>query len=484
MNKLLNELVKDSNITLTENGSQTYRSTLNANLDFFALAGSYRSRSDNDCIFLFKKAYEEDAELAMKNLFHIRDCRGGYGERRFFRVVMKWLAVEHPEAVRRNIQYFSEYGRTDDLYCLIGTPCENDALEQIKIQLAQDVVALNTPNAAVSLTAKWCASINASSKETRALGEKTRNYLNLTHKQYRKLLTTLRARINLVETLMSENRWNEIDFSKIPSRAGLQYRKAFERHEEERYKAFMADKKTKVNADVLNPVDIADKILFKYVSEDKIPVFDKYWSNLKDYYNGREENAIAVVDVSGSMYGRPIAAAVSMGAYIAERNNGPFANYFITFSQQPKLVNFEGINIVDKFNRAIKAEWGYNTNLEAVMDLILNTAIENNLEQKDLPQRLYILSDMEWDEGLAIRESQRESLFEAISRKWKKYGYQIPKTVFWNLSARNDRIPVINGEFAYVSGSSMSTIEAILSGKDGLSLMLEVLNSDRYAVIH
>jgi len=335
---------------------------------------------------------------------------------------------------------------------------------------------------------KWLKSENASSKETKALANKIRIYLGMTHKEYRKMLSYGREKTKILERLMSLNEWNKIDFSRIPSRAGLIYKNAFSRKDilAKRYEAFMKDKNTKVNAEVLNPVDIAHKAFYCHASlEDPTRVaLNKYWENLKDYYNGREENGICVVDVSGSMMGLPMEAAVSMGAYIAERGHGPFANHFITFSEHPEIVTFKGIDIVDKFDRCRKADWGYNTNIEAVFNLLLKIAKKEKVNPKDLPNRLYIFSDMEFDAGLEL-ESKEEinTLLDSIAKKWEKEGYELPQLIFWNLDARNNTIPAIGGRFAYVSGFSLSMIECILSGKDGVDLMLEKLNSERYSQI-
>lgn len=484
MNTMLRALKEIENYKYTENGALCYSSTLNKVLDFFAFGGTYRNRNDNDCILLFKEAFEEDKLLALKCLFYFRDIRGGQGERRFFRVCFNWLCKNYPEIAKKNIPNIAFYGRWDDIiYSCVGTLIESDALHFIKRQLALDVEC-KTP----SLLAKWLPSENASSKETKKLGNIVREYLGFTHKQYRQILSELRTRINVLEKLMSENRWEEIVFDKIPSRAGLIYKNAFARRDviAKRYEAFMKDKNTKVNAEVLNPVDIAHKAFYCHASlEDPTRVaLNKYWENLKDYYNGREENGICVVDVSGSMTGLPMEAAVSMGAYIAERGHGPFANHFITFSEHPEIVTFKGIDIVDKFDRCRKADWRYNTNIEAVFNLLLKIAKKEKVNPKDLPNRLYIFSDMEFDAGLDI-ESKEEinTLLDSIAKKWEKEGYELPQLIFWNLDARNNTIPAIGGRFAYISGFSMNMVECILSGKDGVDLMLEKLNSERYSQI-
>lgn len=492
MNQLLNGLKNQSNYTYTENGALTHKTTKSMLLDMFAMGAAYRTRTENDVILLFKNAYEENPEYALKCLFYLRDIRGGQGERRFFRSCYHWLAMKHPEAAQRNMQFIPEYGRWDDLYCLLGTSLENDMFTLLKKQFVLDL-SCQTP----SLLAKWLPSCNASSKETIAKGNMTREAFGLTQKEYRKALSALRKRINVLERLMSLNKWDEIEFDKIPSKAGLIYKNAFARRDiiKAKYEKFAKDENTKVNATVLNPVDIAHQIFCNYrPSETERLMWDKYWSNLKDYYNGREEKGIAIVDVSGSMGGQPMKAAVSMGAYIAERGKGPFQNHFITFSNNPELVKFEGIDLYDKFMRARQADWGMSTNLEGVFELLLNTALRNKVPAEDMPEVIYIFSDMEFNtcvssgrvshdryaRGTLREANQIETLMEGIERKWANYGLTLPRVVFWNLNCRHENIPALGGRFSYVSGFSMNMVEQILSGEDGYSLMMKVLDGARY----
>lgn len=496
MNQLLNGLQNRSNLTYTENGALTHKSTKSMLLDMFAMGAAYRTRTESDVILLFKNAYEENPEYALKCLFYIRDIRGGQGERRFFRTCYHWLAMTHPEAAQRNMQHIPEFGRWDDLYCLLGTSLEQDMFALLKKQFVLDL-SCQTP----SLLAKWLPSCNASSKETIAKGNKTREAFGFTQKEYRKALSVLRKRINVLERLMSANEWEKIEFDKIPSKAGLIYKNAFARRDiiKAKYEKFAKDENTKVNAAVLNPVDIAHQIFNSYrpFEIDRL-MWDKYWTNLKDYYNGREEKGIAIVDVSGSMSGQPMEAAVSMGAYIAERGKGPFHNHFITFSNNPELVKFEGVDLYDKFMRARSADWGMSTNLEGVFELLLNTALRNKVPAEDMPEVIYIFSDMEFNSCLSsgrtsydryargtLRDAgQVETLMESIERKWANYGLALPRVVFWNLSCRHENIPALGGRFSYVSGFSMSMVEQILSGHDGYSLMMQVLNNARYEIIH
>ena len=495
MNEFLNALKSDTNYGYTENGGIKHNSTLNKVLDMFAMGGSMRNRSEDDIIAMFAAAYDEDPALALKCLFYLRDVRGGQGERHFFRICLRWLANENQAEVEHLIPQIAEYGRWDDLFELFGTQCEPAMLGYV-----YHVIHKNEDH----LIYKWMPSINASSRNTQERGRKFAYEFDMTEREYRKMLTEGRKACNLVETLMSQNQWDQIAFDKLPSRAGLLYKNAFMRREETkaRYAEFMGSKETKVNASVLNPVEIAHQI-YNYrgykPSATEREAWQKYWDNLKDYYGGREETGIAIVDVSGSMWGQPLEAAVSMGAYIAERGKGPFKNHFITFTDYPELVEFSGRDLYDKFMRARGAEWGGSTNIEAVFDMLLKTALQHRTRPEDMPKTLYIFSDMEFNgcitsgtpsrdrwaySGRTLNQSQIDTVIEAQARKWQQYGYKVPRVVFWNLDARHQNIPAIGEGFSYVSGFSMNMVECILSGKDGVDLMLEKLNSERYSSIY
>ena len=508
MNKFMNGLTNATNFTYTENGAVTHKTTKSNLLDMFAMGAAMRNRNDADVILMFRNAFAENPVYALKCLFYIRDVRGGQGERRFFRLCMKDLAKNETEAAKRNLEHIPTFGRWDDLYVFVDTPLEADAFDFMKNQLALDVEC-KTP----SLLAKWLKSENTSSRESRRLGNKTRIAFGMNHKQYRKVLAVLRERINIVERLMSENRWDEIEFDKIPSRAGMVYKNAFARHDLERvqseknvvsYADFAKDKDTKVNAKVLYPYEcVAEALkLFRtgsYWNMRNLPALDdtnrlmvnKYWENLADYFNGSTFNGIAVVDTSGSMVNSdasaPINVAISLGLYCAERAKGPFAGNYISFASRPQLIKTEGIDFADKVYRIYKTNLVDNTNIKATFDLLLNTAIQNNCSQDEIPQNVIVISDMEFD--WAVDDSNLSSenvntLFENIEKQWAAKGYKLPHLIFWNVDARQNNIPMLgNGSISYVSGMSPSIFETIMSGKTGYDLMMEKLNSDRYAVI-
>lgn len=497
---MLNHLKNATNVAWTENGARAFKTTQSAVLDLFAQGGALRERKEADIISLFTKAYAEDKLLAMKTLFYLRDVRGGQGERRTFRTIVRYMANNHTDSMSKNISLFPIFGRWDDLYELVGTRLEKEAFALIQKQFSAD---LKTEHP--SLLAKWLKSENASSPVTRNLARKTRKALGfhseITRKaddkearKYRKALSALRARITLVETLMSQREFGIIDYSKVPSQASLRYRQAFYRNDGDRYQAFIdslkrGDKGVKVNTQTLYPYEIVAKVPLYGVTRNSIPqneldVLSVLWENLPDYFGENTENSICVVDTSGSMTsngGLPINTALSLGIYTAERNRGPYHNHFITFSNRPELVQLQGSNIVEKVVNMSKANWEMNTNVKAVFDLILSTAIKNRLSQDDMIERVYIISDMEFD---VCATSKEEALFETIARQYAEFGYTMPQLVFWNCNARNTQFPMTMSKTGVqlVSGHSPTIFKNLLRGKfmDAYDLMLDVLNDERY----
>ena len=499
-NAFMSALKNDSNYKLTENGAVAKKSTMDKVYDMFAFGGAYRERTDDDVILLFKDAYEQNPLLAMKCLFYLRDVRGGQGERRFFRLCMKWLAHTHAASVRRNLELIPEFGRWDDLYEFIGTSLEKDAFRLMKNQLALDIQC-KTP----SLLAKWLKSENTSSAESRTLANKTREYFNMTHKQYRKTLSILRERIKVLERLMSANRWDEIEFDKIPSKAGLVYRNAFARRDmiKAKYEKFAKSTETKVNAKTLYPYEVVGKAatLMRggrgyWYSSPKVDwdnterlMINKYWDNLADYFKGASLDAMAIVDTSGSMYGQPLDVAISLGMYCAEKAKGPFHGNYISFSRNARLIEIEGVDFCDKVYRIYQKNLCENTNLESAFNLVLNTAIKHHLKQSDLPKNLIIISDMEIDSaqgygyGWSRNSRDTKTTMDIIRRNWEQAGYEMPNLIYWNVNARHNTILDDGPNITYVSGMSPSIFEQIMTNKTGIDLMLDKLNSERYAKV-
>jgi len=477
---LLQKLKEEPLYTLTENFALTYASTLNPVLDFFALGGALRERTAGDQIQLFGHALHHAPRLAMRCLFYLRDIRGGQGERRTFRTIIHWLGTHYATFLRHYLPWVPIMGRWDDLYALVDTAAEPAMWELIRNQWKQDLAAEHP-----SLLGKWLKSENTSSKLSRALGARTREALGLSPRVYRKQLASLRCQINVVEQKMCANQWDRVEYERVPSRASLIYRRAFGRHDETRYQAYLEAVKTgekKIQTGTLFPYD-----LVRIVRQGEYsPTVELQWANLPNYLPVGEK-AIAVCDVSGSMLsnqGLPLDVSLSLGIYFAERNVGPWQNHFITFSAQPSLQTVRGNSLKEKVDLLICAEWEMNTDLQAVFELLLNVAIRQHIPPEEMVDSVYIITDMEFDEATNLENSQSILNFEAINQKYAQAGYPRPRLVFWNVNARNSHAPVTQDapNVYLVSGCSPSIFSTILSGSfpTPLEFMIAVLSNERY----
>lgn len=484
---MLEFLKKEADKTFTENGAVTYRSTQSHCLDLFATVGALRRESAEEITGRFLRAYAENADLAMKTLFYARDVRGGIGERRIFRTVLKWLAVNEPQSVGKNIPYIAEYGRWDDLLALLGTPCEPAAMDCIKAQLAADRAALEA-GGPVSLLAKWLPSVNASNAGAVRQAKRIARALGMNDAQYRKTLSALRARLQILENNLREKDYT-FDYAKQPAKAMFKYRKAFARNDGERYAAFMgrvAEGTERLHTGTLAPYEIVRPLVCgAAVDEEERRAIDATWNAQEDFTGG--ENALVVIDGSGSMYGGgdplPAEVALSLGIYYAQRNTGKFRNHFITFSEHPRLVEIKGQDICEQVRYCRQFNEVANTNLQRVFELILNTAVKNRVSQKDMPAKLYIISDMEFDWCVA---GGAMTNFEYAQRLFARHGYRLPEVVFWNVASRNQQQPVRMNDagVALVSGCSPRVFSMLRAGiLSPYAFMLEVLGSERYAVI-
>lgn len=490
---MLKYIQEEANKTLTENGAVTLVTTGSDCLDLFAAVGALRYESDDGIIRRFTRAYTENADMAMKLLFYARDVRGGLGERRVFRVIMNWLADHEPESVIKNLEYVSEYGRFDDLLSLFGTKCEKRMLGIVEEQLKKDLDAMERGDS-VSLLAKWLPSVNASSKQTVKEAKAIAKHLQMSDAEYRKTLTALRNQIKIIENNLRKKDYS-FDYEKQCSRALYKYRKAFSRHDGARYNEFLGKVEkgeAVLHADNVSPYELVEPYLngwgdcfMKELTEDEKRSLNATWSSLPDF--GSADNALAIIDTSGSMYcavnPMPAAVALSLGLYFAEHNKGFFKNHFIEFSARPQLIEIKGKTFADRLRYVCTFNNIANTNLEAVFDLILNAAVKNRVPESDLPSKLIIISDMEFD---CCVGNASVSNFENAKVKYAEKGYKLPEIVFWNVASRNRQQPVTQNEqgVALVSGVTPRLFSMIAGNNlSPYALMLEVLESDRYAKI-
>ena len=488
--ELLHALENTANETYTENGAVTLATTGSDCLDLFAAIGALRHVSEEEICLRFRRAYAEDRDIAMKILFFARDVRGGLGERRAFRVISRWLADYAGTSVAKNIANIPEYGRYDDLLSLLGTGCEKEVLRFIAEQWEKDTKALQN-GGSVSLLGKWLPSVNATGANTVARGKKVAKYLKLRPAEYRKTLTALRKRIHILENDLRVRDYS-FDYAKVPSRAMYKYREAFARNDGERYRAFLqqVEKGTAVmHTGTLTPYEVIAPIIppgfyrnGNRVTDEQRKALDVTWNALPDYTCG--ENALVVVDGSGSMYscGNPVPAAValSLGIYFAERNKGKFHNHFITFSMHPRLVQIKGKDITDKVTYCESYNECANTNIEAVFRLILDTAKKCKVPQAEMPSRIYVISDMEFDQ---CAENADLTNFRNMERLYGLAGYNMPELVFWNVDSRNRQQPVTKNQqgVALVSGCTPRLFEMLAGGSlTPYACMMDILGRDRY----
>lgn len=479
---MLNALKKSFNQTTTANGAVAYKSSESALLDLFALGGAYRKRDKNGVVELFAKAFEEDPLLALKCLFFIRDVRGGLGERRFFRICLEYLAKKYPEVIDANIWLVPEYGRWDDLWPLLFHSNTRDmVLNVIDMQLDWDLKSQYP-----SLLAKWLPSECTKNHQKKLLAKIIIKELFQSASDYRRIIADLRQRLNIVERLMSKNKWDQIHYDKIPSRAGFRYRNAFLERDGARYIAFLEAVKAgqkKLHTGTLFPYEIVQKALKLDVLDApqlEIDSLDNYWVNLPDYVGNDPENSICVVDTSGSMTGRPLEVALSLGLYFAERAKGPYRNHFITFSHRPELVEITGNNIVEKVDRMSQADWDGNTNIERVFLKILDTAIQYNVSPEDMIQKVYIISDMQFD---YCSYGEDVHIFENLRELYRNHGYQLPQLVFWQVNAFKTNVQFTKDarNIQMVSGFTPILFQFLINRTcTPYELMVNVLNTDRY----
>lgn len=488
-NKFASRLIREANKTETENGAETYRSTTNPVLDFFYLAPA---RQGMDNIGLFVDAFNFNPNLAIKAAFYLRDIRGGKGQRQTFRDILSYLYAYEQEVFNLVVPFVPDFGRWDDILSFYD---RGSVFQLVMNQLNLDIESDHP-----SLLGKWMPSANTSSDDTRALALEWVSRLGMTQTSYRKMLSSLRAKIGIVERKMSSNDWDEIFYPGVPGRAMKLYRNAFERHDGERFTDFTEKAvkgEVKINSSTVYPHELVylalndhdNSTYLNLKSKVKASTLDAMWNQLPNYVD-LPKNILVVVDTSGSMFSnsagkdtkiKAIHVSVALGLYCAERNTGAFKDMFITFSSKPQVQIVKGKNLVEKVLNLSTASWSMNTDLQATMNLILRMAVEDQIPVEDMPSNIVIISDMQFD------QCAQGTNLNGIRRKYEQAGYPVPTVTFWNVQGRNVEAPALandNGVYL-VSGFSAETIGKVLNSESVTpeGLMLEVLNSPRYAFV-
>ena len=498
------------NVSVTENGAVGYKTTGKALLDLNFMLSSMRNMEPDEIWSRFLPAYNEDPALAVIWLFFARDIRGcGCGERRTFRIIFERLCRENSNVAVRLLRFLPEYGRWDDVvevFCSnVPSVVRDAAFKIIRDQLIADMDA-ERDGVYISVCAKWLPSLNTSSFETRQKAERLREALVWSPKMYRKTLSRLRRWIDVTEVRMSSGEWGKIRYESVPSRAAMNYRKAFLRHDEERYSKYLGDVKSgekKINAGTIYPYDIVHAygdMSWYQPSPDE--TLEAQWKALP---NAVPENGstLVVVDGSGSMGTRVGNSGVtchdvanSLGIYFSERLSGPFKDTFITFSSRPQLIHFDpSLSLQGKLEVLYQHDDCSNTDIEKVFDLIADVAAANHLKQEEIPANILIVTDGEFDNmtcrgGYGYDYDYKEEtahidqkLFDAIRKRWESVGYKLPRLIFWNVCSRTGTIPVKENDLgvALVSGFSPNIADMVMSGElDPYKCLVNKLMSDRY----
>ena len=482
----------ESTIKQTENGAHAYNTTKNPLLDLFAQIGALRSRSEGEIEMKYADAYAVNPELATKMLFYAGNIRGGLGERRTFRICLHWLAINHPVVVRENLTNIPHFNRWDSLFVLIGTPVEADMWQYVTDQLILDMQAVANEkrggkHAGISLLAKWMPTETAHKKETRALAKTAMRKLGVTPRQYRKMLSTLRAHLKVVESLMSAGKWDEVEYPAVPSYAMKNYRKAFGNHDKVRFGEYIASLnrgETKINASTLFPYDLVHQYMNRNCGWGRIaqdPIVEAQWKALPNYVP-ENSNILVMADVSGSMWGRPMETSIGLGTYFAQRNGGDYHGLYMTFTDKPHFIDISGkTSLAACVDYVMHKDVGYSTNLDRAFEYVLNHALEHRIINADMPKALVVISDMEIDPYFRGRKNM--DFVAKWEAEFAKFGYTMPKLILFNVEARNDTFLTQDENVILVSGQSATTFKNLcgaLNGKTAYNYMVEVLTDPMY----
>lgn len=278
-------------------------------------------------------------------------------------------------------------------------------------------------------------------------------YLRHVREQYRKSISALRKHLDVVERHLSAKTYSKIKYDRVPSIAMNTYVATFIERDPKgfgKYVDNVAEGKASIRGAILLPSTIMQQMARVRTGNKPNPhseitkkVLDGQWKSLvqriKD--SGTLESSIAICDVSGSMYGPklsdgtvPIDSSIGLSLLIAEVSKPPFEGTFITFSSKPEICEVDlSWTLYEKYTAMDRAKWGLTTNLVSVFeDLILPRAKGHVVKEEDMVKRVFIFSDMHFDESQDESGSWSSS-HERISAKYREAGYQMPDVVYWNL---------------------------------------------------
>jgi len=499
--------------TLTENGSPAFSTSLSANLDFFSSVcradKKFTPEIANKIDRLLPLMWVENPLLTLKNLAYKRDCREGAGEKAIFYHAYNWLFTHHPETAYKNLSHIPFYGSWKDLLNLLAdkdvgydrVSKRNKTIAKIfSDQLKLDQVAITTRKVEflsleekhyqspgvgvqVSLAAKWAPSLDSSYDKKFKVCKLFANELSLGgawKKQYRQMLSGMRAYLNVVERDMCAREFNRIKLDNVPSIAMQRYKKAFKKHLGQEFDDWInriKNKTGKVNAkqlaihELISPTQLSNALT------------EHQWNAIREdcKKKGKLGRMLPIADVSSSMAGIPMEVSTALGILISELAPEPFNGLLITFSESPTFFQMKGQSLAEKVRSVKSAPWGGNTNFNKVFDILLERCIQTKVDPEKMPEAIICISDMQFD----CCDQGYKTNYQVLKDQYIRAGYKIPSIIFWNVRGDTSSTPVTKDEkgVCMISGFSQNLLKSVLDGDkifDPTSIMLKALNDDRY----
>jgi hypothetical protein len=479
----------------TENGALSYGDSGSKVLNLFFKTN--QGLDESKLIDLVKESLDEDLLETLKVIFHARDPRGGKKWKDVYRFTFSnpWGNYENLRLRLLNNPLFwylsAEYGSWKTTIQLgMNLDCNsNESKTFIKVLSDQLISDYKSTKNNVSLVGKWAPSPNKSlAKKYRDSYSNLLIALNMKEKSYRKMLVTLRQKIDIVESKMCSNQWDSIDYSKVPSIAMNLYRKAFEIHDKQRFTQWiegLSNCESKINARTLYPHTITKALLFNNNALQE-KVIEAQWKTLVDELKskGRLNGVIPMCDVSGSMNGTPMYVCLALGLMVSELNNPPFKDLIITFTNKPSFFKIKGSTLKDRISSFNDMEVGYNTNFGGAFKVLLDKARGTRVTQEDMPRTILVFSDCQFDE---FDKGNLSTNLDGIKSLYSEYGYTMPQLVFWNLRGDTMDYPSCSTPgVSLVSGFSESLLKALMNDcslEPKSILNTEVLSNPRYQPI-
>jgi hypothetical protein len=354
---------------------------------------------------------------------------------------------------------------------------EEGTEDEKKVKLANAVKAAKAKVKSVSLCAKWAPSENDRNDSRKHFAKKIATILydkedKKKMEKYRKeYLVPLRKKIAIVERYMCNNEWDKINYEGVPGVASRKLHNAFNKHDSDRYCDYLSKVRSgeaKINVTGILPHELANYYVNLRSSQDEYEpneTIELQWRTIVNDVKscGILGNSLAIIDLSGSMFSAsngsiPAQVAISLGIITSQCCNGMFKNKFITFSDKPELVSLipddlykeytdkgEEPSLYTCFKSLVDVEYGYNTDFLKSCDMVIKYGKDNNISDEDMPRKLFIFTDMQFDEATTERKENNcvETLYKTIKKRFVAAGYTPPKFIFWNLnSSHKESFPV------------------------------------------